>query len=97
MMAKLGNTIPPGMCVLHKCDQPACVNPDHLFLGSRADNSRDMAIKNRTGCRKLQPKDVLDIRELITKKVKQLEIAKSYGVSRGLIQRIVSKKIWKHI
>lgn len=49
---KVHGEIPPGVCVLHHCDNPPCVNVDHLYLGSRADNARDRTERDRHGFKK---------------------------------------------
>ena len=96
--------IPDGLYVLHKCDNPPCVNPDHLFLGTHTDNMRDMVEKGRArggslpgesnGQAKLTEADVLAIR---ADKRTQQAIADEYGVSRRAIGYIKNRKTWTHI
>lgn len=94
--------IPKGMHVCHTCDVPACVNPNHLFLGTAMDNMRDMIKKNRKaigvnhGYSKLTEEDVKRIR-LIGKTKTQSEIAKMFNVTRSLISFVQLNKGWKHI
>lgn len=90
--------------VLHMCDNPRCVNPDHLFLGSQASNVADMVEKNRhirgesVPTSKLTENDVRDIRLMATQGgLQQKEIAKIYGVSRPCISRLLSGKTWSHV
>ena len=89
-----------GLCVLHRCDVPLCVNPDHLFLGTQADNMADRSAKGRTasgeahGHAKLTEDDVRAIRK---DSRTQEAIAKDYGVTHPLISYIKNKKIWRHI
>ena len=98
-------TIPNGLHVLHSCDNPSCVNPEHLFLGTHKDNMQDMVKKGRKavilgemwGHAKLSALDVIHIRELIARGEKQRVIAKDYGVRPATISLIHCRKNWKHI
>lgn len=94
--------IPKGMHVLHKCDEPSCLNPDHLFLGTQADNMKDKAKKKRCADRhgekhplsKLTPELVIWIRE---SPQLQREIAHALGTDQGTISNIINRKSWSHI
>lgn len=96
--------IPEGLCVLHACDNPGCVNPAHLWLGTNADNSADMVAKGRSarlkgekhGNNKLTGDQVLEIRRLYPEHTMK-ELAAMFGVSGALVCRIVNRKIWKHL
>ncbi len=87
--------IPPGLCVLHKCDNPPCCNPQHLFLGTKKDNSQDMSSKNRHRVpRKLTQFQVNEIRKL-KGTVPQHKIAIRFGVTQSCISRILSGDTWE--
>ena len=85
--------IPTGLCVCHKCDTPACVNPHHLFLGTIAENMTDRARKGRNGYDlhpERYPKRKLSDDEVLLIKVKHGEystrqLAAMYGVSQSTI------------
>lgn len=87
-------TIPSGAYVCHSCDNPWCVNPDHLWLGSQADNIKDMCLKGHQG--KLTASTVQQIREE-SKKEGPSVLARRYGVTRQTIWRVVTKRAWYHL
>lgn len=95
--------IPAGMCVLHRCDVRACLNPDHLFLGTRADNSADMVAKGRHArgsarpSAKLAEADIPRIRRAYAGGERQKSIASRYGVDPSTISLITSGVTWSHI
>lgn len=100
----LANGGPLGEAVCHKCDNPKCVNPHHLFLGTRADNAFDMVSKKRqaVGLRiyttKLTPDQVQEIRILsFMFGLNNSEIAESYEVSNSTIWTIVNRVMWRHL
>lgn len=90
--------------VLHKCDNPSCVNPDHLILGSHQDNMDDATIKQRIPggeihhWAKLSEKEVLEIRERYAiGGISQRTLGDMYGVTRLAIHYIVRRKNWRRI
>ncbi len=100
--------IPEGLEVCHKCDNPPCCNPTHLFLGTHKDNMGDCAAKGRNHVppqqgelhsqAKLKDSDVLKIRELWnTGQFTLLQLANQFGVGFVQIHRIVYRKNWNHI
>jgi len=97
---------PKGMCVCHNCDNPICVNPNHLFLGTHQDNMDDRSRKGRThrhigetnGRAKLVEQEVIDIRKLYdSKKFSVMDLSKMYGLGWTAMDHLVKRKTWKHI
>lgn len=93
--------IPSGLGVLHHCDNKACVRPDHLFLGTQADNMVDMASKFRgnSGSRmwkhKLTESEVRFIRGI--KGLTHQQIADQFGVNRVTVTDVLSGRSWRHV
>ncbi len=94
--------------VLHRCDNPPCVRPDHLFLGGPLDNVRDMIAKGRQnyGARvrgeavptaRLNEGTVAEIRRRYAVGERQAELAAEYGVRQTNISAIVNRRTWKHV
>jgi hypothetical protein len=86
--------IPDEMKVLHKCDTPLCVNPDHLFLGTQLENVMDSVRKRRHEPRKFSDEDIKAIRQ--DTRLQRI-IAADYGVSRSMITMIKLNQYWKHV
>lgn len=98
--------IPDGLFVLHRCDNTRCVRPDHLFLGTKAENNHDRHLKGRSGShagelngrRKLSAVDVVEIRRMFTPwKCTYSDLAKRFGVSSSTINSVVNRRTWKNL
>jgi len=97
--------IPENMLVLHKCDNPPCVNPDHLFLGSDRDNAVDaykkghlyIPIGEKHHNAKLNREKILAIRQSYAQGISMPALAKTFGVCRQTIFRTVHFTGWAHL
>lgn len=97
--------IPEGMEVCHKCDNPCCVNPDHLFVGTHRDNMDDRERKGRNkpqkgeknGRAKLTEVDIMAIKEKRKIGVPYYKIAEEYGVHKRTVMDAVSGKNWAYV
>lgn len=93
--------IPDGKLVCHRCDEPSCVNPDHLWLGNHNDNMQDMVGKNRQkkgeNCSWaiLTKKDVENIRSLRARGLTLDKIGEIYGTCRANVSKICLFQSWK--
>jgi hypothetical protein len=96
--------VPKGTCVLHRCDVRSCCRPEHLFLGSKSDNSKDAWAKGRNfyqlhpelrprGAKhtnaKLNAAQIVEIRARYKRGERQIDIAKDFGVSQGTISHLI--------
>ena len=100
-------SVPSGLHVMHSCDNPSCVNPAHLSIGTHKENMRDCVAKGRHVSRSprgeehyhhtLTEQDVRDIRTQHASGIPPRVLAPKYGVSRNHIDLVVRRKAWKHV
>lgn len=95
--------IPNGISVCHSCDNPACVNPSHLWLGTNLDNTRDRDRKGRgrwagniTNAH-LSERDAKEIRKLCAEGMQQKDCAALFGVHKATVNDLVLRKTWRHV
>lgn len=94
-----GQTVPKGLCICHKCDNPECSRPDHLFLGTHADNVADKVAKGRqprgeTSYSKLTESQVIQIRADTRP---QKKIAADFGICQQVVSKIKRRVLWAHV
>ncbi len=97
--------LPPNIFVCHSCDNPKCVNLEHLFIGEHRDNMADMVAKGRQGRHgkpgeshpnhKLTATQVAEIRRRLAGGASQASMCRAYGISSGHMNRIAHNKRWK--
>lgn len=102
MYEKYNSEIPEGLWVLHKCDNPTCINPEHLYVGTAQDNTNDMVQRNRNvtcpgekhGNSKLTEEQVIKI---INSSLNSTELSKEYGIPRRYVGAIQRGEKWEYL
>src|SRR6185437_13664372 len=95
--------IPDGLQVLHRCDNPSCVNPDHLFVGTTTDNMRDMVSKGRNACTKgerhpgakLNASKAFEIKWRSAMGESRNSLAREFSVTKPMIKNIALNRSWQ--
>lgn len=90
-------TIPDGIYILHSCDNPSCINPEHLSLGTHADNMREKSERGRHPLTTFTRDEVIKIRQIAANDISHSEIARQLGVGTTTINAIANRKTWKHV
>lgn len=88
--------LPSGLQVLHRCDNPSCSKPEHLFLGTQTDNNLDMRNKGRQAS-KVSAEQVREMRSLYENGASIKSLCEQFGVKRHCVGGIVHRRFWKHI
>ena len=102
-----GGKVPKGLVVCHRCDNPACCNPKHLWVGTQAENLKDCRDKGRARVlsgeehprptAKLTPKQVMDAKRAYANGTTQTALGLKYGVHSSTISRAVRGEKWAHL
>lgn len=101
MYEKYKGKIPTGMVVRHKCDNPACINPDHLLIGTQLDNIQDRVDRDRSvkgedvHSATLTEKEVKEIIKLANRPIE--ELAEKFNTTKNVISKILRGIVWKHL
>lgn len=103
--------IPRGLIVMHTCDNPGCVNSQHLLTGTYKDNTQDMIRKGRkhltigskaqrgtlNGKARLTEDDVREIRRRHAAGEMQIDLGPEFGITQGAVHKVISRRTWKHV
>lgn len=97
-----------GIMVCHRCDNPACVRPSHLFAGNHSDNMKDCAVKGRLGVQrdpsavqgeKRSTSKLTDdaVREIRRSSLPVKQLARKFGVHHSIVQKVIKRQRWAHV